>query len=175
MFKKILIVVVVLIAGILIYAATQPDTFHVERSTSIAAPPEKVMGYITDFHQWGTWSPWEKLDPALQRTYSGPASGKGTVYEWTGNSSVGSGRMEVTSVEPAKAVIDLQFKAPMESRNVTTFALAPSGANTGVVWSMDGPMPYLSKVMCVFVSMDKLIGKDFEKGLADLKAVAEKT
>ena len=115
------------------------------------------------------------LDPALNRTFSGPPSGKGSVYEWSGNSAVGSGRMEITSVEPARNVIDLQFKAPMESRNVATFALAPDGANTNVLWSMEGPMPFMSKVMSVFVSMDSMIGPDFEKGLANLKAAAEKS
>ena len=175
MFKKIAIIVLVLIVGILAFAATKPSTFRVERSTSIAAPPEKVLPLITDFHQWGTWSPWEKLDPAMQRTFSGPENGKGAVYEWQGNSAVGSGRMEITAVEPTSATIDLMFKSPMESRNTTTFALAPSGANSNVVWSMEGPMPFVSKVMSVFVSMDSMIGKDFEKGLANLKAEAEKT
>jgi len=179
MFKKIVIGLVVIVAVILALAATKPSTFHVERSTSIAAPPEKVMEYITDFHKWGAWSPWEKLDPALNRTFSGPPSGKGAIYEWSGNSSVGSGRMEITSAEPGRTVIDLLFKAPMESRNVATFALSQSDAkgdaNTNVVWSMDGPMPFMSKVMSVFVSMDSLIGKDFETGLANLKAAAEKS
>jgi uncharacterized protein YndB with AHSA1/START domain len=175
MFKKIVIGLVVIVAVILAIAATKPSSFHVERSTSIAAPPEKVMEYITDFRKWGAWSPWEKLDPALNRTFSGPPSGKGSIYEWSGNSSVGSGRMEITSAEPVRTVIDLQFKTPMETRNVATFALAPGGANTNVVWSMDGPMPFMSKVMSVFVSMDSLIGKDFETGLANLKAEAEKS
>jgi uncharacterized protein YndB with AHSA1/START domain len=175
MFKKVVIGLVVIVAVILAIAATKPSSFHVERSTSIAAPPEKVMEYITDFHQWGAWSPWEKLDPALNRTFSGPPSGKGSIYEWSGNSSVGSGRMEITSAEPTRTVIDLVFKAPMESSNVATFALSPSGANTSVLWSMDGPMPFMSKIMSVFVSMDSLIGKDFETGLANLKAAAEKS
>ena len=175
MFKKIVIVVLVLIAGILAFAATKPSTFHIERSTSISAPPEKVLALITDFHKWGAWSPWEKLDPALQRTFSGPENGKGAVYEWQGNSAVGSGRMEIIAVEPTSTTIDLLFKSPMETRNTARFALAPGGANTNVVWSMDGPMPFMSKLMSVFVSMDSLIGKDFEKGLANLKAEAEKT
>ena len=175
MFKKIVIVVLVLIAGILAFAATKPSTFHVERSASIAAPPEKVLALITDFHKWGAWSPWEKLDPAMQRTFSGPENGQGAVYEWLGNKDVGSGRMEITAITPTSTTIDLLFRSPMESRNTATFALAPGGANTNVVWSMDGPMPFMSKVMSVFVSMDSLIGKDFEKGLANLKAEAEKT
>src|SRR4051812_49247189 len=116
MFKKILIVVAVLIAGVLAISATKPSTFHMQRSTSIAASPEKVLGYVNDFHQWGAWSPWEKLDPALNRTFSGAASGRGAVYEWAGNNGVGSGRMEITETQASRTVIDLQFKTPMETR-----------------------------------------------------------
>lgn len=174
MFKKIVIVVLLSIAGVLVFAATRPDTFHVERSVSIAASPEKVLGLVNDFHHWSAWSPWEKLDPAMTRTFGGPTSGVGAVYEWSGNSEVGSGRMEILTVESTGTTIDLQFKSPMESRNKATFATTPAGSATQVKWQMDGPMPFISKVMCLFVSMDSLIGKDFEKGLANLKAVAEK-
>ena len=174
MFKKIGIVVLILIAAILVLAATQPPTFRVERQVSITATPEKIMGFVADFRQWEVWSPWEKLDPAMKRTFSGAANGKGAVYEWSGNGDVGSGRMEIAAATPASTTIDLLFMSPMESRNTMTFALAPQGASTSVLWSMEGPMSFISKVMCVFVSMDKMIGKDFEKGLADLKVAAEK-
>lgn len=174
MFKKIVIVVLLLIAGVLAFAATRPDTFHVERSTNIAASPEKVLRLVNDFHHWSAWSPWEKLDPAMTRTFSGSASGVGAVYEWSGNSKVGSGRMEILTVEPTGTTIDLQFKSPMESRNKATFVATQTGSTTQLKWQMDGPMPFISKVMCLFVSMDSLIGKDFEKGLANLQAAAEK-
>ena len=174
MFKKIAIVVVVLIAGVLLFAATKPDTFRVERSASINAPPEKVQEQITDFRKWTAWSPWEKLDPAMKRTYSGAASGTGAVYEWTGDSNVGAGRMEILSASPAETKVKLDFLSPMASSNTTIFATRADGAATNLVWSMEGGMPYMQKLMSVFVSMDSLIGKDFEAGLANLKATAEK-
>ena len=175
MLKIIAIVVVVLIAAVLGMAATKPDTFRVQRATSIKAPPEKVFALINDFHNWGQWSPWEKLDPALNRTYSGPASGKGAVYEWTGNSKVGAGRMEITEPTPSsKILIKLDFIKPFEGHNMADFTLEPQGDTTNLSWAMYGPTPFVSKVMQVFINMDSLIGKDFEAGLANLKAAAEK-
>lgn len=174
MLKKIAIAVVVIIAGILAFAATRPDSFRVVRTTSIKAPPEKIIPLLTDFHRWSAWSPWEKLDPAMKRTFSGAPSGKGAVYAWQGDSKVGAGRMEITDVvAPSKVAIQLDFNAPIESRNVTVFTLAPVGDTTNVAWDMSGPSPFLSKLMGVFVSMDSMVGKDFETGLANLKAAAE--
>jgi len=130
---------------------------------------------LADFHAWPAWSPWEKLDPALRRTFSGAPSGKGAVYEWAGDGKVGAGRMEITdAVVPSKVAIQLDFAAPIEARNVTAFTLAPAAGATNVTWDMSGPSNYLTKVMGVFVSMDSMIGKDFEAGLANLKAAAEK-
>ena len=179
MLKIILIVIVVLIAGVLIYAATRPDSFRVQRSATLNAPPEKIAPLISDFHNWGSWSPWEKLDPAMQRTYSGAPAGKGAVYEWSGNGKAGAGRMEILdaspSSSPSKVSIQLDFLKPFEAHNLTDFTLEPQpGGGTRVNWDLHGPMPYLSKLMCVFVSMDKMVGKDFEQGLANLKTVAEK-
>ena len=175
MLKTILIVVVVLIAGVLIYAATRPDSFRVQRSATVNAPPEKIAPLISDFHHWEAWSPWEKLDPAMQKTYGGAPAGKGAVYEWSGNSKAGAGRMEILDASPAKVSIQLDFLKPFEGHNLTDFTFDPqAGGGTRVDWDMHGPMPYLSKVMCVFVSMDKMVGKDFEQGLANLKTVAEK-
>jgi hypothetical protein len=174
MLKTILIVVVVLIAGVLVYAATRPDSFRVQRSATLNAPPEKIAPLISDFHHWEAWSPWEKLDPAMQKTYSGAPAGKGAVYEWSGNSKAGAGRMEILDASPAKVSIQLDFLKPFEAHNLTDFTLEPQGAGTRLNWDMHGPMPYLSKVMCVFVSMDKMVGKDFEQGLANLKTLAEK-
>ena len=175
MLKIILIVLAVLIAGVLIYAATRPDTFRVERTATVNAPPEKIAPLISDFHNWGDWSPWEKLDPAMQRTYGGAPAGKGAVYEWSGNSKAGAGRMEILDASATKVSIQLDFLKPFEAHNLTDFTLEPQpGGGTRVTWDLHGPMPYLSKLMCVFVSMDKMVGKDFEQGLSNLKSAAEK-
>lgn len=175
MLKKILIVLVLAIAGVLIYAATKPDTFQVQRKATIAAPPDKVFALIDDFHRWGEWSPWEKLDPAMTRTFEGPASGPGAVYAWKGNKDVGQGRMEIAeSTPPSRIAIKLDFIEPMESNNVTEFVLAPKDGGTEVTWTMRGPSPYLTKLMDTVVGMDRMIGKDFEAGLANLKAAAER-
>jgi uncharacterized protein YndB with AHSA1/START domain len=175
MFKSIAITIVVLIAALLAYAATKPDTFRVERSANIKAPPEKVFAYLNNFKQWSAWSPWEKLDPDLKRTMSGPPAGKGSVYEWEGNGKAGKGRMEITESTPAsKLVIKLDFLKPFEAHNTAEFSLKPSGDSTQVNWAMFGPNLYIGKVMSVFFSMDSMVGGDFEKGLATLKTEAEK-
>lgn len=173
MLKIVVYVVIALIAIVLGLAATKPDTFAVQRSASMQAAPEKVVGLIDDFHQWASWSPWEKLDPAMKKTYSGAASGKGAVYAWEGNSKVGAGRMEILDVTPGKVAIKLDFIRPFEGHNVAEFAVTPQGGVTQVNWAMRGPTPFVSKIMQVFVSMDTLIGGDFERGLANLKGVAE--
>ena len=176
MLKAIALVVVAAIAGVLIYAATLPDTFRIERSATIGAPPEKVYAYLNDFHRWTAWSPWEKKDPAMQRTHSGAPAGKGAVYAWDGNSEVGQGRMEIVeSTEPARVQIQLDFLKPFEAHNTADCALAPAAGGTQVTWAMHGPAPYLSKLMQVFVSMDRMVGPDFEAGLANLKRVAEQS
>lgn len=175
MLKKIVLVIAALIGLVLIIAATKPDTFAVERSIDINASPQTVYALIDDFHKWGEWSPWEKLDPNMQRTHSGAPSGVGAIYAWEGNSDVGKGRMEITESSPSsKLTIKLDFIAPMEASNVTVFELTPKGENTHVRWTMSGANNYLSKLMQVFVSMDALVGGDFEKGLVDMKAAAEK-
>jgi carbon monoxide dehydrogenase subunit G len=178
MFKTIAIVIAVLLAAVLAFATTKPDTFSVQRSTTIKAPPDKIFPFINDFHRWTAWSPWEKMDPAMQRTYSGPPAGQGTAYAWEGNSKVGSGRMQIAeSVPSSKVTIQLDFLKPMEGHNIAEFTLVPQGndsnGSTTVTWTMRGPAPYLSKLMQVFVSMDSLVGNDFERGLANLKAAAE--
>ena len=175
MLKIFALVIVVLLAVLLIYASTRPDTFRVQRATSIQAPPEKILPLLADFHQWGAWSPWEKLDPALKRTFSGPESGKGAVYAWEGNSKVGAGRMEIIEVAPpSRVAIKLDFLKPFEGHNVTEFTLEPQGGATHVTWTMHGPNTYMAKVMGIFLNMDKLIGKDFDTGLANLKTAAER-
>ena len=174
MLKKIATVVTIILAVIVGLALNMPDSFAVQRVVTIKAPPEKIIPLIADFHQWGSWSPWEVLDPNMQRTFSGAASGKGAVYNWKGNSKVGEGRMEIIDLAaPSKVVIKLDFLHPMEAHNVTEFTLAQQGDSTTVTWNMSGPMPFISKVMSVFMNMDKMIGPDFEKGLAKMKTVSE--
>jgi hypothetical protein len=175
MIKTIAIVIVAVIAAILIFAATKPETFTVQRAASIKAPPEKIFAVLDDFHSWGVWSPWEKMDPEMKRTFSGAPNGKGAVYEWQGNSKVGQGRMEITeATAPSQVTIKLDFIKPFEGHNVAEFVLQPSGDSTNVTWTMRGPSPYIAKVMSVFCNMDSMIGKDFEAGLANLKAATEK-
>jgi uncharacterized protein YndB with AHSA1/START domain len=175
MFKTILIVVVVLVAAILVDAATMPDDFRVQRTTSIKASPEKIFALINDLHRWDSWSPWEKMDPAMQRTFSGATAGKGAVYAWQGNSKVGEGRMEIADASPpSRVMIKLDFIKPIEGHNTAEFTLDPKGDSTNVTWSMYGPSAYIAKVIGVFASMDKMIGKEFETGLANMKAVAER-
>lgn len=175
MIKKILLVLVVLLAALLIYAATLPDTFRVQRSATIKAPPEKVYAMIDDFNAWRAWSPREKLDPAMKRTMSGAPKGKGAVYEWDGDKNVGAGRMEIVeSSTPSKVAIQLDFLRPFASSNTAVFTLEPKGDATNVTWVMQGPSTYVTKVISVFASMDSMIGKDFEAGLANMKAIAEK-
>jgi uncharacterized protein YndB with AHSA1/START domain len=175
MIKTIAIVLGLLIAALLIYAATKPDSFRIERSTTIKAPPEKVFALINDFHQWEAWSPWEKIDPALKRTYSGAPSGKGAVYEWDGNKEIGQGRMEITESTPAsKVALKLDFVKPFEAHNMVDFTLATQGDSTTVTQAMYGPSPYISKLMTTFFSMEKMVGGKYEEGLANLKALAEK-
>ena len=175
MFKTIAIAIVLAIAALLIFASTRPDSFRVERSVSIKAPPEKAFALINDFHNWTQWSPWENIDPNLKRNYSGPRSGTGTVYAWEGNGDAGQGRMEMLeNTPPSRIKIKLDFLKPFEAHNTAEFTLEAKGDSTTITWAMYGPSPYLSKVMGIFVSMDKIVGKDFERGLTNLKAAAEK-
>ncbi|RQO38425.1 polyketide cyclase [Herminiimonas sp. KBW02] len=175
MLKIIAIAILVVVVAILIYAATRPDTFRVERTTTIKAPPEKVYALINDFHSWTTWSPYEKKDPDMKRTHSGATSGTGAVYEWDGNKNVGKGRMEVTESSPSsRIVIKLDFFSPFEAHNTAEFILQAQGDSTEVTWAMYGPANYMSKLMGVFFNMDKMVGDDFAIGLANLKTTAEK-
>jgi len=168
-------IAVILIGAVLVYATTKPATFRVQRATRIKAPPEKIFALINDLHGWGAWSPYEKKDPAMKRTFSGAASGKGAVYEWDGNKNVGKGRMEITETSaPSKIVIKLDFFSPFEGHNTAEFTMEPNGDATDVAWTMYGPAPFMSKVMQVFCNMDNMIGKDFEIGLANLKMLTEK-
>lgn len=175
MFRKMLIALLLVIAGVLGYAATRPDTFQVQRSIVIAAPPQAIYARIEDFRRWRDWSPWERLDPAMVRTHSGAARGVGAVYAWQGNREVGRGRMEVVAAAaPSTITIQLDFIEPFASRNITEFVLAPVDGGTRVIWTMRGENLYVSKLMGVFVDMDAMIGKDFARGLATLKSASER-
>jgi len=149
-------------------------TYTVERQQRVDAPASAVFQRIVDFHRWRAWSPWEAIDPNLQRTYGGAESGVGAVYEWEGNRKAGKGRMEITDIAPDSSVtIDLQFLKPFKSNSTTEFNLHPDGGSTVVTWKMSGPKTFMTRVMGVFTSMDKMIGPDFEKGLQQLKVDAE--
>jgi hypothetical protein len=168
-------VIAIVLAVVLILAALQPDSFRVERKATVKADPGKVFPCINDFHNWAAWSPFEKLDPNMQKTFSGAGSGKGAVYEWNGNNKAGTGRMEILeSSAPNKITIKLDFLKPFEGHNTSEFTMSPKGDSTEVTWAMFGHSPFMAKIMHVFVSMDKLMGRDFESGLANLTAVAEK-
>ncbi len=145
-------------------------TYTVERSAVIPAPTEEVHAALVDFHEWEHWSPWQELDPDMDQAYSGPEAGAGAVMEWRGNRKAGSGRMEITEVADDAVVIDLRFLKPFKAHNTTTFTLASEGDDTRVTWTMVGPTTFMTKVMGVFTSMDKMVGQDFEKGLARLGA-----
>jgi uncharacterized protein YndB with AHSA1/START domain len=174
MLKKFVFIIVAVNAAILTYAATKPDTFRVERSVSIKAQPKRVYSLLADFHAWGLWSPWEKVDPAMTRTFSGAAKGKGAVYEWTGDGKVGAVRMEIVEAVPtSKVVMKLDLISPLEGHDTAEYTLKRKNGVTTVTWAVYGPMPYPSKVLSVFRSMDTIVGKDFEAGLANLKTLAE--
>jgi uncharacterized protein YndB with AHSA1/START domain len=169
------ILIAVAIAVVLVLAAGKPNTFSVRRETTVSAPPEKIFSLINDFHQWGAWSPYEGKDPGMKRTYSGAPSGKGAVYAWEGNKNVGSGRMEILEAPaPSKVLIKLDFFTPFEGHNTAEFTMLPRGDETHLSWLMHGPAPFISKLMQVFMSLDKMIGKDFEAGLANLQKLAER-
>jgi uncharacterized protein YndB with AHSA1/START domain len=178
MLKAVLIVLAIVVIGVvavLAYAATKPDTFRVARSASIKAPPEKIFELISNLRGWGAWSPYEKRDPEMKRTFSGAETGKGAAYAWDGNKNVGAGRMEIIDASPpSRIVIKLDFLRPFEAHNTAEFTMERKGVSTTVTWAMHGPALFVGKVMGIFIDMDRMIGKDFEDGLANLKAVAER-
>lgn len=174
MIKKILLILAAIVAIILVAAAFQPDEFRVTRSTTIAAAPATVFAEVNDFRRWQGWSPWEKLDPAIKRTFDGPASGVGAVYGWEGNSEVGAGRMTLTDSKPAEFIrVRLEFLKPMEAQSTSEFTFRPEGNGTAVSWTMFGKNNYLGKIMCLFMNMDKMLGGNFEEGFTNLKAITE--
>ena len=174
MLKKLAIAVVAVLAALVIVIAMQPATFQVQRAATIAAPPAIVFAHVNDFHKWEAWSPWAKLDPEMKTTYSGEPAGKGAVYAWTGNSEVGEGRMTILESQPGERVeIKLEFLKPFAATNIAVLAFKPEGDGTAVTWTMDGNNTFITKAVGLVMNMDKMIGADFEKGLATLKAVVE--
>ena len=159
---------------VLILAAMKPDSFQVQRSITIDAPPERIQPLIADFRAWGAWSPWEKKDPTMKRSFSGAERGAGSRYAWDGNKTVGRGSMEIVEAAPSRVAIKLDFLAPFEAHNDAVFALQPQGQMTNVVWTMTGPTPFFAKIIHVFMNMDRMVGGDFEAGLAAMKAAAER-
>lgn len=167
----LLVVAIVVVLGL---AMRQPDVFAVQRTATIQAPPEKIYAVLEDLRRWQEWSPFER-DPGMKRTISDPGKGKGATYAWDGNSNVGAGRMEITDATPPnKLVLKLDFIKPFAGSNVVEYTLVPKGNATDVTWSMRGPRPFISKVISVFVDMDRMVGQDFEAGLAKLGTVATK-
>lgn len=169
----ILLAFVALVAILLLAARGKPDTVHYERSTVINAPAERIIAQIRDFRKWTPWSPWEKLDPAMKREYGSTTSGVGAKYRWSGNKKAGEGHMEITGETPDSVTIDLRFIKPWEATCITLFKTTPEAEGMRLTWTMDGPNTFMGKVFGLFVNMDKMIGKDFENGLAGLKAKAE--
>jgi hypothetical protein len=173
MLKKILVGVAALLVVLVVVVSLQPSTFHVERSTTIAASPEAAHAQVNDFHAWREWSPWEKLDPGMQRTFDGAPSGVGAKYAWVGKKEVGEGRMTIEKSEPSEIVIKLEFLKPFEATNTATFTFAKTTEGTKTTWAMDGKNNFVSKAFHLVMDMDKMVGGDFERGLAALKAKAE--
>jgi hypothetical protein len=174
MIKKILLTLLALIVIVLIVGAFQPADYRITRSATIAAPAAVIFPEVNDFHRWAAWSPWEKLDPAMKRTFEGPAAGVGAAYAWEGNNDVGSGRMTIVESRPPELIaIRLEFIKPMPGLSPTEFTFRPEGAATNVTWTMNGTKNYPMKVMCLFMNMDKMVGDQFEQGLASLKSNAE--
>jgi len=174
MFKKILIGLAVVLVVLAIVISMQPPDFRVERSATISAPPERVFAQVNDFHNWDAWSPWAKLDPDMKTTFEGPASGPGSKYSWVGNSKVGEGAMTILESRPQELVsIKLEFLKPFASTSTADFSFKPEGPGTKVTWVMTGKCNFMSKAFGLFMNMDKMVGGDFEKGLAQMKAAAE--
>ena len=172
--KKVALVFAALLVIFLIVVALQPADYKITRSATISAPPSAVFAQVNDFHKWEAWSPWAKLDPSVKNTFEGSPAGKGAIFKWVGNDKVGEGQMTVTDSKPDEQIlIDLHFIKPFESSCLTEFTFKPDGDKTNVTWTMSGHNGFISKAFCLFMNMDKMVGGDFEKGLASMKTVAE--
>jgi len=175
MLGKLLLGLVIVVVVLAIVVATRPSTFHVERSIVITASPESVFAQVNDFHSWAAWSPWEKLDPKMEKTFSGPSAGAGATYAWNSeNSKVGQERMTIERSDlPSSVSVKLEFIKPFTATNTVTFTMIPVATQTRTTWAMDGHNGFLGKLFHLVMNMDKMVGGDFERGLAALKSVAE--
>lgn len=174
MLKKILGGLAALLLAFVALVATRPDTFTVQRDATLPVMPDVAFALVNDFHRWPEWSPWDKRDPNQKTTHSGAEAGTGAVYAWVGNDDVGEGRMTIEESKVNELVrINLEFMRPMQSASITTFTFKPVEGGTQVTWNMSGPHNFMSKAMCLFMDMDQMVGKDFERGLASLKTAAE--
>jgi|SRR5882724_5010975 len=174
MVRKILIGVGIVIGLFVVVVLTRPATFHIERSTTMSAPPENAFAEVNDFHAWSAWSPWEKMDPGMKRSFDGAPAGVGAGYAWSGNDKVGEGRMTIDkSDKPSFVSIKLEFIKPFTATNKSTFSFAPTAEGTKVTWAMDGEHNFVGKAASLFMDMDKMVGGDFERGLAAMKTAAE--
>jgi uncharacterized protein YndB with AHSA1/START domain len=174
MFTYILIALAAVVLLFLAIVAMQPAEFRVTRTATINAPPADVFPHVNDLHKWEAWSPWARLDPEMKLTYDGPAEGAGASYTWSGNNKVGEGRTTITESRPNDLVrLKLEFVRPFTATNDVEFTFRSEGDQTSVTWDMTGRNNFMSKAFCLFVNMDRMVGGDFEKGLAQLKAVVE--
>ncbi len=174
MLLKILIGIAAIILVFVVVVALQPSDFRIERTTTIAAPADAVFAQVNDFHKWEAWSPYDKIDPALKRTYGGAPAGVGAIYEWVGNKNVGEGKATITDSRPNALVqIRLDFLKPFAATNMAEFSLAPQGGQTAITWSMTGHNNFMFKAVGLFMNMDKMVGGQFEQGLAQLKTLVE--
>jgi hypothetical protein len=173
---KVLVAVAVILAVFVIIVALQPSEYRVARSATISAPPPVVFAHVNDFHKWEAWNPWGKIDPAMKQAYEGAPAGTGAVYSWAGNKEVGAGRMTITESRPGDLVrVKLEFFEPFAATSLAEFTFKPEGTQTAVTWSMSGGKNFMAKAVHLFMNMDKMLGDQFEKGLADMKAAAEAT
>lgn len=174
MLTNILIALAVILVLGFLFVATRTNDFRIERKATIAAPPSAIFPLVNDFQQWQTWSPWEKIDPALKRTFSGSPAGVGSVYDWLGNNEVGEGRMTITESKSNEYIrVKMEFLKPFKGLGTTEFVFTPNANGTTVAWSMTGEKGLLGKFMHLVMDMDKMIGGNYDKGLADLKILSE--
>jgi uncharacterized protein YndB with AHSA1/START domain len=174
MLWKILLAIAIVIILLIIFIAMQPGSFRIARSILISAPPQTVFNQITDFHKWDAWSPWLKMDPNVKQTYEGPSSGPGATYSWSGNKKIGAGRMTITDTQTPDLIrIKLEFFQPFAATNDTEFTFKPEANQTNLTWAMTGQRPFMMKAFGLIMNMDKLVGNDFQKGLASIKQISE--
>jgi hypothetical protein len=167
MIKRVIIAVVLIVAALAVIVALQPSEYRVARSAAIAAPAPVVFQQVNDFHKWEAWNPWGKIDPAMKQDYEGAPAGTGAIYTWAGNDEVGEGRMTITESRPSELIrIQLEFFKPFAGTSIAEFTFEPQGNRTMVAWSMSGEKNFIAKAVHLFMNMDKMIGGQFEKGLA---------